>query len=70
MKSVRMFFFAAVVLFLCVCPALGVVEFKDGLTHNIDYSIYGDVLVDWQAPYMYTMVNLLAGGKYRRQPAL
>lgn len=52
----------AVVLFLCACPALGVLEFKDGLTHDIDYAIADSVWVDFQSPSMYTTVNLIGGG--------
>jgi hypothetical protein len=55
-------YFAAVVLFLLSCPARGVVEFKDGWSHNINYRIYDDVWVDYQAPYMYTSVTLNNGG--------
>jgi hypothetical protein len=61
MKNVRTIWLVAVVLFLAACPALGVVEFKDGWTHNIDYAIYDDVWVDYQAPSKYTTVNWLAG---------
>jgi len=62
MKTLRTISFVAVVLFLGACPALGALEFNDGLTHNIDYSISGSVWVDWQTPAMYTTVNLLPGG--------
>jgi hypothetical protein len=50
------------VLFLADYPALGLVEFKDGLTHDIDYAIADSVYVDYQTPSMYTTVNLLSGG--------
>jgi len=43
-------------------PVLGWTQFKDGLTHDIDYEINDDVWVDWQTPLMYTTVNMLAGG--------
>jgi len=62
MKSVRTIWLAAVVLFLGACPALGLVEFKDGLTHDINYSIDDNVWVDYEAPGMSTTVNLLTGG--------
>ena len=52
----------SVVLFLCACPAPGTIEFKDGLTHNIDYAIADSVWVDFQSPSMFTTVNLLGGG--------
>jgi hypothetical protein len=61
MKNVKTMCFVAVVLFLGAHPALGVLEFKDGLTHDINYQIKDDVKVDWQAPGMYTTVNLLTG---------
>ena len=63
MKNLRTISFVAVVLFLCACPALGLVEFNDGLTHDIDYAINDDVWVDYQAPYMYTTVNWLTGAR-------
>jgi hypothetical protein len=53
----------AVVLFLCACPALGTIHFRDGLTHDINYKINDDVWVDYQTLYMYTTVNLMAGGR-------
>jgi hypothetical protein len=60
-KDVRTICFAAVVLFLCACPALGTIEFKDGLTHDIDCWVGDDVFVYCPAPYMYTTVNWLDG---------
>ncbi len=61
---------AAVVLFLCACPASGTIHFNDGLTHDIDYGIYEDVRVDYQTPEMYTTVNLLDGGSIIHYSAL
>jgi hypothetical protein len=61
-KNERTIWLVAVVLFLLACPALGTIEFKDGLTHDIDYPIYDDVRVDLQTPSMYTTVNWLDGG--------
>ena len=51
-----------VTLFLCPCPASGTIYFNDGLTHDINYEINDDVIVDYQAPTMQTTVNLLDGG--------
>jgi hypothetical protein len=62
MKSVRTSCFVVVVLFLGAYPAQGMVEFKDGQTHNISSTINDDVWVDWQTPDMHTTVNLLFGG--------
>ncbi len=64
MKSVRIIFFAAVVLFLCDCPtsAVPIVLFNDGLTHDIDYRIDSCVYVDYHTPYKYTTINVLDGG--------
>ena len=50
------------VMLLAGSPALALVEFKDGLTHDINYIINDQVRVDWQTPSMYTTVNLLPGG--------
>ena len=61
MKSVRTICFAAVVMLLAGSPALALVEFKDGLTHDIGYAIDDEVRVDWQTPSMYTTVNVLPG---------
>ena len=52
----------AVALSVASSPVLGWTQFKDGLTHDIDYEINDDVWVDWQTPLMYTTVNMLAGG--------
>ncbi len=56
-------FIVLAVLFLCACPALATIHFKDGQTHNIDYRITNNVYVDYQTPNKYTKVNWLAGGK-------
>jgi hypothetical protein len=61
-KNVRMICFVAAVLFVGACPALGDINFKDGLTHNINYTIYDYVYVDYKAPLMFTTVNWLPGG--------
>jgi hypothetical protein len=61
-KNVITIRIAVVVLFLCACPALGDINFKDGLTHNINYTIYDYVYVDYKAPLMFTTVNWLPGG--------
>ena len=50
-----------VVLCLASSQVLGVVEFKDGQTHDIDYEINDDVWVDYQAPGTETTVNWLDG---------
>jgi len=65
MKNSRTICFVAVVLCLGACRAIGVVEFKDGLTHDIDYIIADTVRVDEEAMLMYTTVNLLDGGRIR-----
>ncbi len=52
----------AVVLSLAGSPALGYVDFDDGLVHDIDYEISDSVRVDYGAPGMETTVNLLASG--------
>jgi len=45
------------------CPRLlGVVEFKDGLTYDINDIIHDSVRVDYMAPGMQTTVNLLPAG--------
>jgi uncharacterized protein YkvS len=61
-KNIRTICFVAVVIFLAGSPVPAVLEFKDGLTHDIDYTINDNVWVDYQAPSMYTTVNWLAGG--------
>jgi hypothetical protein len=56
------FYFTALVLFVCTCPALGTIYFNDGGIHNIDYAIKDNVYVDYESPEMYTTVNFLDGG--------
>jgi len=51
------------VLLFGVNQANGLVQFKDGLVHVIDYTINDDVWVDYQAPGMQTTVNLFTGGE-------
>ena len=48
---------AALVLFVSTSPVMATVEFNDGQTHNINYQINDDVLVD-----LGTIVNLVTGG--------
>jgi hypothetical protein len=43
MKNIRTIWAAMVALFLGACPVLGLVEFNDGLTHDIDYEINNSV---------------------------
>ena len=50
------------VLFMTAGQVFGVIEYKDGGTHNINSLIPGDVWVDYQAPGMQTTVNVLDGG--------
>lgn len=52
-----------VVVFVASSPVLGLIEFKDGQIHNIDYVINDSVRVDYQAGGMGTTVNLLDGGE-------
>jgi hypothetical protein len=52
----------AVTLFLCPCPAVALIEFKDGLTHDINYQVNDDIRVDYQTPDKHTKVNWLTGG--------
>ncbi len=59
MKS-KTIFLVVVVLFLCACPAFGLL-LKGGLTYNIDYEINDHIWVDYDAPGMYTTLNLLDG---------
>jgi hypothetical protein len=53
---------AAVVLFAGASPVMAVIEFKDGLTHDINYQIDDHVLVDDRSPGMGTTVNILEEG--------
>jgi len=70
-KSARIICLTAAVLFLCACPASALIvindmvcftEFKNGLTHNIDYEIPCTIDVDYETPEMYTTVNVLDSG--------
>jgi hypothetical protein len=61
----RSILISATILFMVASQGFGV-DFSDGGTHNIDYAMYGDVTVDYQAPGMQTTVNLLAGGDMHR----
>ncbi len=49
------------VLVIAAGEALGLIEFKDGGTHDIDYEIRDDVRVDWETPGVHTRVNWLSG---------
>jgi len=53
-----------VVVITCLAgsQAIGVTQFRDGQTHNIDYRT-AEVWVDWQAPRKQTTLNLLDGGR-------
>ena len=50
------------VVFMVAGQGFGVIQFKDGITRNIDYAINDAVWVDYQAPSKQTTVNLLEGG--------
>ncbi|MHC4742398.1 MAG: PEP-CTERM sorting domain-containing protein [Planctomycetota bacterium] len=52
---------AGAVLFMSIPPAMAVIEFKGGLTHDIDYQINDDVWVDYQSPGAGTTLNILDG---------
>jgi len=52
----------AIVLSVASSPVLGLIDFADGGTHDIDYEIHDTIRVDYQAPGMQTTVNLLDGG--------
>ena len=52
---------AAVVLFVSISPVMAVIEFKDGLTHDIDYQINNWVRVDYQSPGLQTTLNIVDG---------
>jgi hypothetical protein len=70
MRGLRTICFAAGVLFLCAYPALGTIEFKDGLTHDINYEIDDTVYVDYQTPARYTTINWLDGGRIEQPYSL
>ena len=50
------------VLGMATGQEFGLIQYKDGGTHNINSTINEDVWVDYQAPGMQTTVNLLRGG--------
>ena len=52
---------AAVVLFVSVSPVMAGIEFKDGMTHDIDYQINEPVSVDYESPGLQTTLNILDG---------
>jgi len=64
MRSTKITIWVAVaVLFMATGQGFGgLTEFKDGGTHNIDYTINNQVWVDYESPGMQTTVNLLNGG--------
>jgi len=63
MRNARMTICLVVaVLVMATGQGFGWTQFKDGGTHNIDYTINDDVWVDYLAPGMQTTVNLLNGG--------
>jgi len=69
MKKLRMtIWIVTTVLMMAVGQSFGtpiIIQFKDGGTHNINYTIDQDVMVDYLAPGMQTTVNLLNGGDIR-----
>jgi len=55
--------FMTAVLIMAADQGFGVIDFKDGAAHDINYMIrLDDVRVDYQAPGKKTTVNMLAGG--------
>jgi hypothetical protein len=52
----------AVVLSMATGQGFGMIEFKDGGTHNIDYTISDTVWVDYLSSVNQTTVNVLNGG--------
>ncbi|MFH1370317.1 MAG: hypothetical protein ABII09_03400 [Planctomycetota bacterium] len=51
MKKSRMtIYLMLAVLFITAGQGLGFTQFKDGATHNINYTINDDVWVDYQSP--------------------
>lgn len=63
MRTKRMIIWVMVMIVCLVNSKVrAVVDFRDGQTYNIDYSIEDDVRVDYEAPGMQTTVNLLDGG--------
>lgn len=65
MKEKSIILVATLVLFVMSSPATGLIEFKDGQVHDINYEISDDVWVDYQVAAMQTKVNLLSGGSCR-----
>jgi len=65
MKTVRMtIYLMLAVLFMATGQGFGVIEYKDGGTHNINSIIpVSLVMVDYLAPGMQTTVNVLDGGE-------
>jgi hypothetical protein len=53
---------AAMVLFITAGQAYGAINFNDGATHNINYSVSDSVYVDSGSPDAQTTVNLLNSG--------
>lgn len=63
MKNVRItVYLMTAILFTAAGRGFCTVEFKDGGTHNINYTINDNVFIDSCTPGMYTKVNLLSGG--------
>jgi hypothetical protein len=60
-KSITIWLMVSV-LVISAGQGFGYTEFKDGGTHNINYTINDSIRVDYQAPSMQTTVNLLNGG--------
>jgi hypothetical protein len=54
--------FVAAILALFVTTGFGVVEFKDGGVHTVNYTINDTVKIDYCAPLTYTTFNLVSGG--------
>lgn len=48
-------------LLLCASPGIGELRFSDGGTHNIDYTVDEDILVDFESPGLWTTLNMLDG---------
>jgi len=63
MNRQKIIILAMVVLCLIGTKTLAVVEFKDGLTYNIDYEINDYVWVDFESPGVGTTVNVLKACK-------
>ncbi len=51
-----------VVLFVTIGQVFGVIEFKDGGSHDIDYTVSDTVWVDYLSSVNQTTVNVLYGG--------